>query len=285
MTSQTAGRPHITVGVDGSAHADTALRWAAQEAGARGLALRIVHCHLPLPIPGGRLIADAEARNLLQHAEITARAMTPAVDVTTVDATDVVGAALAAESETAAMLVVGSRGRGGFRSLLLGSSSLTTAAVARCPVVVVREERAGEDQPRDVVLGMDLRDTAETVVRFAFEAAAARPGARLRVVHSWTRTGSLLEGGPVLDEAAIEDTVTRELAEATAGWAEKYPQVPVLRTVTHDTAAAALVEASAHAALTVVGRRTSGTSLGLHLGTAAHATLLHAHGAIAVVPF
>lgn len=285
--SSSALTPHITVAVDGSDHADQALRWAAEEAAVRGLALRIVHAWLPLPTPGGRAAAHAESREILDKAEARAREYAPEVPVTTVEIADLVGSALAAESETAAMLVLGSRGRGGFRSLLLGSTSLTIAAIARCPVVIVREALPADapDRVRDVVLGVDERNSAERILAFAFDEAAAHPGTRLRVMHGWTMGASALAGGPVFDKDAVQEAVARALAEVTAGWSEKYPQLEVLRTTAHASPAEALVDASADARLTVLGRRTTGTSLGLRLGPVAHAVLLHAHGPVAVVPY
>lgn len=77
---------------------------------------------------------------------------------------------------------------------------------------------------------------------------------------------------------------THALAEASAGWSDKYPQVDVVRATSLEGPATALVEASAQAALTVVGRRKAGTSLGLKLGPTAHAVLC-TRGPVAVVPF
>ncbi|WP_436776453.1 universal stress protein [Yinghuangia sp. YIM S09857] len=288
MTRQTPhGPPHITVGVDGSTHADEALRWAADEAVRRGMALRIVHAWLPMPVRGGRAAEAAESRRILDDAEVRANAYTPGLAITTVDTTDLVGSALSAESSTAAMLVLGSRGRGGFRSLVLGSTSLTAAAVGRCPVVVVHEPRPVDDsdQPLDVVVGLDAMEPADAVLQFAFEEAAARPGARLRILHGWRPETWALSGGPVFTASDVEARANRALAEAAAGWSDKYPQVDVMRATSLEGPATTLVAASAQAALTIVGRRLSGTSLGLKLGPTAHAVLLHAHSPVAVVPF
>lgn len=281
------GPPHITVGVDGSTHADEALRWAADEAVRRGLALRILHAWVPIPVRAGRAAGQAESRRILDDAEVRANAYAPGLDIVSVDATDLVGSALSAESAVAAMLVLGSRGRGGFRSLLLGSTSLTAAAVARCPVVVVRESQPTDDaeRPPDIVTGLDAIEPADAVIEFAFEEAAARPGTRLRILHGWRPETWALSGGPVFTASDVEARANRALAEAAAGWSDKYPQVDVMRATSLEGPATTLVEASAHAALTVVGRRASGTSLGLKLGPTAHAVLLHAHGPVAVVPF
>ncbi|NUU23512.1 MAG: universal stress protein, partial [Streptomycetaceae bacterium] len=278
---------HVTVAFDGSRWSDEAIRWAAQEAGLRGLPLRIVNAWLPLPMPGGRAVSLAESRALLDAAEVRAHVYGNGIAVSVVSAADTVGATLAAESESCAMLVLGSRGRGGFRSLLLGSTSLTAASVARCPVVVVRDPAPTVDPgpASDVVLGLEPRQPADELLDFAFTAAAARSGRRLHGITAWTVAESARDGGPILDRDAIETAVTRAADEALAGWRTKYPEVEVRRTVVHASPAGALVEASEWAALTVVGRRHAGTPLGLRLGTVAHAVLLHAHGSVAVVPY
>lgn len=94
----------------------------------------------------------------------------------------------------------------------------------------------------------------------------------------------MLSGGPVLDRAAAAESARRTLMELTAGWTEKYPQVEVVREPVSGSASRTLVTASATAALTVVGRRKGGESLGLGLSPVAQTTVTHALGPVAVVP-
>ncbi|MGR6998950.1 universal stress protein [Yinghuangia aomiensis] len=98
---------------------------------------------------------------------------------------------------------------------------------------------------------------------------------------AWSPDGA----GPVFSAADVQAAAERGLAEATAGRAADYPHVRVSRELLPESAAGALVHASATAGLTVVGRRVKGTALGLRLGPVAHAVLLHAHGPVAVVPY
>ena len=133
----------IVVGVDGSKHSDAALNWAIDEADRHGTDLVVLHAwEYPY--------------------RMTAEGVAPGPDLTQVDAAIVVDAAveharermiggvhrrlveggatqsLLAATEAAAMLVVGSHGRGGFRTMLLGSVAHAVSAHAHCPVVVVR---------------------------------------------------------------------------------------------------------------------------------------------------
>jgi len=133
----------IVVGIDGSKGSRTALEWALDEARlhqAKITALTawspVVTGYVPAPAPfvDPTLLEEA-AQELLDHAleDVNTQGVT-------VDRKVVSGAAahaLLEESETADMVVVGSRGRGGFTGLLLGSVSQQVAHHATCPVVIV----------------------------------------------------------------------------------------------------------------------------------------------------
>jgi nucleotide-binding universal stress UspA family protein len=136
----------IVVGIDGSEASRDALRWAHEEAGLRGATLRVVHVwvypylgprtgvHEPRELMEGdatKLLADELERF---HAEAPASSVTIETRLLEGSAAD----GLVAESRDADLVVVGTRGRGGFSSLLLGSVSAEVAHHARCPVVLVR---------------------------------------------------------------------------------------------------------------------------------------------------
>ncbi|MEU9321047.1 universal stress protein [Streptomyces sp. NPDC048295] len=288
MTS--TDRPVIAA-VDGSSHSREALEWAAHEAVRRGLGLTIVHARTP----DRRVEPDTqrrEAEELLDRSVRRVSELAPELRTSKLTPLDFPSAALTSLSRNASLVVLGSRGLGGFRSLLLGSNSLAVASMADCPVVVVRSGPSDEDTEAakaaeahtDIVAGVAADESSEGVLEFAFETATSRPGARLRIVHGWTMFSSMLSGGPVFDRDAVADSAERTLAELTAGWREKYPQVEVVREPVGGSASRTLVTASATAALTVVGRRRGGESLGLGLSPVAQTTLTHALGAVAVVP-
>jgi nucleotide-binding universal stress UspA family protein len=143
-------RSRIVVGVDGSPPARAALEWAYREAHVRqaavhavcayeepwGLAAAAVSSPAALDRFGAALARDAE--QLLDDA--AARAP-EGVAVTTAAIEGAPGRTLVAAAEGSALLVVGSRGRGGFTSLLLGSVSEHCASSADGVVVVVRRRR------------------------------------------------------------------------------------------------------------------------------------------------
>ncbi|MFE4955133.1 universal stress protein [Streptomyces sp. NPDC056653] len=278
----------VIAAVDGSWRSYEALEWAARDAVRRGLALTIVHVR-PLNRRTSQEAQRREAEELLAESVGRVAQVAPTLHTSTLAPLDFPAAALTALSEHASLLVLGSRGLGGFRSLLIGSNSLTTASMAQCPVVVVHSGRADEEEAEaetftDIVAGVAADESSEAVLDFAFEAAMTRPGARLRIVHGWTMFSSMLSGGPVFDRDAAAGAAERTLAELTAGRPEKYPQVEVVQEPVHGSASHTLVTASATAALTVIGRRKGGEELGFGLSPVAQTTLTHALGPVAVVP-
>ena len=140
----------IVVGVDGSPEALLALDWAYREAQLSGAELTVVHAWIyPYPVSDAsprelRKPMEFDAQNELQASldSLGARLTGGSVAVHSKLCDDTPVEALLAECEDADLLVVGSRGRGGIRSRLLGSVSHTLVQHAMCPVVVVR--RAGK---------------------------------------------------------------------------------------------------------------------------------------------
>jgi len=136
--------PVIIVGVDGSPASRAALQWAAVEAVARGRELVVVYAYdwrvigARAPI-GGAYAAEvrAQADAVVEAAVADATAVAPTVRVRGEAVLGSAGPTLIAASRTAELVVVGSRGRGGFASLLLGSVSQQVAHHAPCPVLIV----------------------------------------------------------------------------------------------------------------------------------------------------
>ena len=152
-TPQTGdGTPHhgvgrVVGGVDGSELSDAAVGFAFREAAEREVGLTAVHCW-QLPVPAGPsdvalvMCADgvdyeAQGKELLVRALSPFQERYPRIAVHTVVVRDNPAATLVGESAGAELLVVGSRGYGGFTGLLLGTVSHAAIHHAACPVAVV----------------------------------------------------------------------------------------------------------------------------------------------------
>jgi nucleotide-binding universal stress UspA family protein len=150
----------VVVGVDGSAAARQALRFAAEEASLRGAALRVVNAWLapsfegvPVPMVAGfpieygrpfeEVVADARAASaaLIEREVAEVLGPEPGMEVEQVALEGRAAAVLVEASRDVELLVVGARGLGGFKELLLGSVSHQCAQHAACPVVIVRAAR------------------------------------------------------------------------------------------------------------------------------------------------
>jgi nucleotide-binding universal stress UspA family protein len=280
----------IIVGVDGSTHSLHAASWAGQEAALRDAPLRIVHVTLlwpyfvplvPQPATWGES-AEAAARELLDEAAVHARAGRTHLEVTTEIIDGSPPEALVATAQGAQLIVVGSRGRGGFAELLLGSVSRHVTSRAPCPAAVVRQPPTGDRG--EIVVGVTGRPDQEQVLEFAFQEAALRH-ARLRAVHAWTHPATRAPGDMqplVYDEQGVGEEEARLLGEAIAGWGEKFPDVTLIESVVHEHPAKALVEASAQTDLVIIGAH-SGVGAALGLGATPHAVLHHSYAPVIVV--
>ncbi|HEX5403318.1 MAG TPA: universal stress protein [Pseudonocardiaceae bacterium] len=286
MSSDVVGRP-IVAGVDGSDSARHAALWAADEAVRRRVPLRLVFvAHMPMPgYPGGvglsmDFVAGLrdEGRRLLTELRSAVLDGRPELDLDTVVLTGPPIPTLIAASEPARLMVLGSRGLGGFTGMLIGSTAVALAAHGHCPVAVVR----GEDQPPSsgpVVVGVDGSPASETAVAVAFEEASLR-GAELVAVHTWNdyaSDGSFAAAHAfIADWGVIETREAEKLAERLAGWQEKYPDVTVRRVVTRDRPVRCLLQEAADAQLLVVGSRGRGGFTGMLLGSTSQALVCHA---------
>jgi nucleotide-binding universal stress UspA family protein len=201
-------------------------------------------------------------------------------------------AALLDEAESAGLLVLGARGIGGFPGLLVGSVALRLAGHARCPVVVTPASRPADAgggtaaaSPGEVVLGIDARDPADAVVEFAFDAARRR-GVPLRAVHAWSLPAAFAPPPaleiPESDRATCEDLEVQLLSDALRRGRRDNPDVRVVLDVVLFNPAKAVVNASTHAGLLVLGRAEGAGSD--HPGPVAHAALHHAPCPVAIVP-
>jgi nucleotide-binding universal stress UspA family protein len=281
----------IVVGVDGSDSALNAVRWAAREAELRNAPLRLVHVCTVVPpgyvdLAGHDDVIVDRCRQCLCQAADAARAVADPVEIVTELRAGVIAKGLIDESAGTRMVVLGSRGLGGFAELLVGPIAVTVAAHAHSPVVVVRPP--GEQvSPRTgpVVVGVDGSATSEAAMAFAFEAAAIR-GVPLLAVHTWLDVDSAETWVALpshVDWAAVQAEAERLLADRLAAWQEKYPTVEVRPIVEKDRPARALLAHATDAQLIVAGSRGRGAWTGLSLGSVSQSLLHRAPCPVAVV--
>lgn len=289
---------HIIVGMDNSPSAATALRWAVREASLHGwdVTAVLVWSYLDQqkttssgsfdPAYGqGNAQAALDAAVELSMGEEVARTIERKA------VCDLPAAALLRESEKADLLVVGARGLGGFRSLLLGSVSEQCLHHAACPVAVIRSadsstQPPGEtgDEAERIVVGIDGSEDAQLALRWALDEARAR-GAAVEAVYAWRSPVAGLGNAVItLDSASIEADARLELdraldAEDTAGLA-----APVERVVMVGPSAQVILHAARGADLVVLGSRGLGGFKGLLLGSVSHQVARHAVCPVVVVP-
>ncbi|MFJ2017834.1 MULTISPECIES: universal stress protein [Streptomyces] len=284
----------LVVGVDGSDSSLTAVDWAVDEAARHRLPLRLVYASLWERYEVGvsesaveRPSEQVMAENVVASAAERARRRHPGVMVSTEVLPEDAVVALLREGDHAAGLVTGSRGLGGLRGLLLGSVGLAVAARARCPVVVVRGDKAGLAGVHErILLGAGDPATSDEAVRFAFREARARDCV-LDVVRAWRRPAHEPAGHPLLTgelahrhEEQASEALDDLLDEMTAA----HPDVRVRRATAEGAARTVLLRRSAAADLVVIGTLRRHSHFGLQLGRVAHTLLHHAHCPVAIVP-
>ncbi len=280
----------IVVGVDRSAGGRAALHWAAKEAGRRKAELVVANVY-DWRVMGARVqVGGAVAEDARTHAEDTvatavadAHTFEPDVNVRGEIVPGTPGSVLVGASTTADLVVVGSRGRGGFASLVLGSVGQQVASHAHGSVVVVRGRPDIAGGP--VVVGADGSPSADQAIGVAFSEAALR-GSGVLAVRAFTfddpPRGSRI---PIRLESRDQhrDAELKLLVEDVAPWKNKYPDVAVECVALEGHAAEVLIGLTPTAQLVVVGSRGHGGFTGLLLGSVGLHLLHHADCPVLVV--
>lgn len=279
----------IVVGVDESDGAGQALRWAHREAALHHLQVVAVLAWGFLDQHTDALTgfnpnytdsdADAALERIIRGALDTA-------DTETVDrrvVCDLPARALLDAARDAAMLVVGARGLGGFRGLLLGSVSQHCVHHATVPTVVVRPV---DDRPRTggVVVGIDGSENAERALAWAAREARART-TRLTVVHGYQVP---LVGAYPYSTMTVDPDLMPRAARHLLDTALEHIDVAGLDVVpvaSPGGAAHAVLECADEADLVVVGSRGLGPFQRMLLGSVATQIVHHARCPVAVIPF
>lgn len=281
----------IVVGVDGSPQADRALAWAVREAELRLAAVDVIHCYVVHARGVVMYVPDqdaAEARldevidrnqHVLDRVKWTAGTM---------GVFNAPSAGLVDAGEGAALIVVGSRGAGGFDRLRLGSTGYRTASHATTPVAVVPPTADNElQEPRGLVVGVDGSRAAQRALRWALDEVGYRD-VDLTVVHAFQLAADPVMAARTSDERRAQ-LLTRsyEAAERVVHDALTAADVAsdrVSRAVELGTPADVLLSHTGPGRLLVVGTHGRGTIGRMVFGSVSHQCLHHADGPVVVVP-
>ena len=274
----------IVVGVDGSKESLTALRWANEQAAGRDATVRAVMVWSLLaqhPQPGepfdpgyddDAALADLDRAGVAALGDDAA-----AVDRQVVCDLPVEG--LLSAALDADLLVVGARGRGGFKGLLLGSVSRKVLERSAVPVAVVRGPAPGAGGR--VLVGVDGSASSMAALRWAAREAGRR-GATLAVLHAWSVPWPVDLQAHAMVLATMEEQGKKTLADAVAAVPD---DVKVEGILLEGGAAASLLEASRSGTeLLVVASRGRSGPLASLLGSVSHHLASHAPVPLVVLP-
>jgi nucleotide-binding universal stress UspA family protein len=193
--------------------------------------------------------------------------------------------ALDSASRTAQFLVLGSGDVTAAGALFIGSTTLATLANSTCPVVAWRGD-ATTPTEQTVVVGVEGSVDDGGVLGIAFE-IADRLGAPLRVIHSWSMKGHLVETNrPIMvDRNASTQAQSRHVNKLIDGWRERHPGVKVTLICEPVKPSHALVRHAVGAQLVVVGsRRRNPLTRGL-FGSTSLNLLHHSKVPVMLCPF
>ena len=250
----------IVVGVDGSPSATQALDWATDQAVAEHQGLTLVHAlgappaswtDVGLADPSGAFAAVERAgQQILDEASarVTERAGEVAVELVIefLDARSL----LVRESERAALVVLGSRGRGPMRSLLLGSVGAAVARHAQCPVVIHRPFHRGLVR-NGILVPTDASEESRAVLEFAYHVASVRR-LPLTILHCRWDVVTMSSSEAELPDSGLESD-RLDLAESMAGMGEKYPDVSVTKIVVAGSPGTSVAQVAEKMDLLVLG--------------------------------
>jgi nucleotide-binding universal stress UspA family protein len=291
MSSSTIAAGSIVVGIDGSDCAARAASWGADVAAREHRPLVLAHAlHvasawlLPPVVDVGTLnrAFAAAADDLIAQTRERLQRDHPGLEVITVCTPDDPRDVLIELSRRAHLVVVGSRGRGRVRSLVLGSVASAVVRHARCPVVVL-PARPAQTEGRGVVVGVGGTQKSFPTLELAFRAASWRDEP-LRIVHCFS--DPVVTDGAALVAPSHSDYADERMlvSELLAGLREKYPDVEVTIDLDRALMDDVLEELTPTAGLVVVGSQEHDALTDFVLGSVATALVERSRCPVAVVP-
>lgn len=285
----------IVVGIDGSEEALGAARWAAAHAKQSGGTLTVV-CVYSLAsysaaaLDGGFAVIDDEylksgaVEAVNQAADALKELGVQPETVVTLGDPSAVLIELSAESD---LIVIGSRGEGGFADRLLGAVSATLPAHSKCPVVVVPVHESGKPfvPIERIVVGVDGSDVASSALMRAVDLAIAWDAQLTAVVAVPIASGgAAMSWLPVaVDRQVLIDDV-RDGLDMAIEQALDGRELRVARHALDGSPAALLTEFSTAVDLVIVGTRGRGGFSGMLLGSTSQTVLHHSTCPVMTVP-
>jgi nucleotide-binding universal stress UspA family protein len=269
-------KQRIVVGIDGSEMAGEALRWAAAQAERTNATLDIrtaPACGHPIDRAGS---SAGVMDSLVHEAALDVQRMMPGVTLTEHVGTYPPAADLVAASDNAGLLVVGSRGRGGF-GLLIGSVGFHCLHLSHCPVVIVHPTptAGGSQASGRIVVGFDGTRTSTAGLDWA-----ARQGeltsSTVEVVTAWEWPKFLRSPSIVPSGYRPGDYAAKLVGEELVVVQKKHPTASLVTSIVEEHPSKALVERSQGADLLVVGSRGRGEFTGTLLGSVSEHCAVHA---------
>ncbi|WP_406069002.1 universal stress protein [Streptomyces sp. NBC_01020] len=292
----------VTLGYDGSPESEAAAAWAAEKSVREDHALHVVYAWEWSPYSLALTDAKTERRWVEGLPRQAASKLAKRYRGLTVTGERIAGPpaeALVAHSRDSEMVVLGSRALSGTHGFLVGSVAQSVAARSDRPVALVRAPTRPSDsseaglsptplaERREIVLGIDHSAGIDGPLTVAFHEATQR-GLAVRVVHCWRPHGIAAVDSGLLRDDRKADLIHEEeewLDDIIHSWAEKFPEVKVIKDAHLGRPADHLVHVSHQASLLVVGRREGRHGLvGPQLGHVAHAVMHHAQAPVIVVP-
>lgn len=284
----------IVVGVDGSAHARQALRFALSEATLRGARVDVVGSWSvpPLAATGVGMVPAFDllraelgdsAREVLAGELADAGDAAAGLEIEQIVAQGDAAGVLVDAAAGADLLVVGSRGRGNVTGTLLGSVSRACLHHAPCPVAIVHD--AGPTERSRIVVGVDGSPGARAALDWAFAEARLRDVGIFAVCaydEPWGIASAGLSSAAAVAE--LRSALAVEAEEVLEAAQESAPDnVGVTVEAIRSAPGPALVSAAADSALLVVGSRGRGGFTSLLLGSVSQYCAVHARGVVVVV--
>ena len=270
----------IVVGVDGSETSQIALGWAAGHARRRGATLEVMSTWQPpgdpmtpmgmAYIPPSTAELETHARERMDAMLEAAAAELEGIEVEAVVTKGDASRVLCKAAEEAELLVLGSRGLGGFKGLVLGSVSARCANASPCPIAIIPPGWSPSAEPKGTIsVGVDGSENSLAAVRWID--GWAPPEATIRVVSAWSYPVAYTRAEIEFDDAALEAACEQTVATA-AELVEHHTVEP--RTIKLDARLALGAEAN-EADILVLGARGHSGFFRLLLGSVASSVIHH----------